>query len=173
MITVIKGDITRLDFDVIVCAANTSLTPVGHVAKAIFDHAGYRLQDACQRLHGCHTGEAKMTHSYNLPCQSIIHTVGPIYSGTKKDEEYLEACYWNSISLAYEFFKLNHLKQMTLAFSSISTGTYGFPKDKACQIAVQTIQKIMNEYKKARDIDVIFVCDEEEDYLLYKEALKK
>ncbi len=75
--------------------------------------------------------------------------------------------------MAYEFFKLNHLKQMTLAFSSISTGTYGFPKDKACQIAVQTIQKIMNEYKKARDIDVIFVCDEEEDYLLYKEALKK
>jgi O-acetyl-ADP-ribose deacetylase len=173
MITVMKGDVTRLDFDVIVTAANTSLTPVGVVGKEIFEKGGYRLQDACQRLGGCHTGEAKMTLSYDLPCRAIIHTVGPIYSGTKKDAEYLEACYWNSMSLAYEFFKLNKLKRMTLAFTCISTGAYAYPKDEACHIAVSTIQKIYQQYTKSRNIDVIFVCREEDDYLLYKEALKK
>ena len=116
MITVMKGDITRLDFDVIVNPVNTSVTPIGKVGIAIGKAGGYRLTDACQRLKTCQTGQAKMTLAYNLPCKAIIHVAGPIYSGSKKDQEYLEACYWNAMSIAYEYFKLNHLKHMTLAF---------------------------------------------------------
>lgn len=174
MISVIKGDITRLDFDVIVHPSNTSLTPGIGLSKAIFQAGGYRLVDACQRLGGCHVGQAKMTLSYNLPCRAVIHTVGPIYSGNKKDKEYLEGCYWNSMSIAYEFYKLNKLERMSLAFPSIATGMgFGYPKEEACTIAIKTIQMVYMAYPQSQAIDVIFVCNDEEEYLLYKERLRK
>ncbi len=172
MITVMKGDITRLDFDVIVNPVNTSVTPIGKVGIAIGKAGGYRLTDACQRLKTCQTGQAKMTLAYNLPCKAIIHVAGPIYSGSKKDQEYLEACYWNAMSIAYEYFKLNHLKHMTLAFPCISTDTYGYPRDQACAIAIHTIKDVFAHYPKAKAIDVTFVCNEEQDYLLYKEGIR-
>lgn len=171
MITVLKGDITRLDFDVIVNAANEKLAPGGGVCGAIHQAAGRALAAECWKLKGCRTGQAKMTHAYNLPCKAVIHAVGPIYSGDAKDKSYLEAAYWNSMVLAYEFMKKNHMHHLSLAFPCISTGIYGYPKDEACTIAVRTVQRMFAQYKVTRDIDVTFVCFDEENYMLYKKAL--
>lgn len=173
MISTIKGDLTRLDFDLIVNAANEQLAPGGGVCGAIFKGAGRQLEDACRQLGGCRTGQAKMTLSYNLPCKAIIHAVGPIWrGGYQQEDEYLEAAYWNSMCLAYEYMKRSQLDRLSIGFPCISTGIYGFPRERACPIAVHTVQRMMSTYPDTRKINVTFVCFEEEDYLLYKKELK-
>ena len=173
MITTIKGDLTRLDFDIIVNAANEQLAAGGGVCGAIFKGAGKELVAACQQLGGCRTGQAKMTLSYNLPCKAIIHAVGPIWrGGQNQEEEYLEAAYWNSICLAYEYMMRNNLEQLSIGFPCISTGIYGYPREQACTVATSTIQRMMSTYPSTRKINVTFVCFNEEDYLLYKKELK-
>ncbi|MBP3853059.1 MAG: macro domain-containing protein [Erysipelotrichaceae bacterium] len=173
MISTLKGDLTRLDFDLIVNAANEQLAPGGGVCGAIFKAAGPQLVEACCQLGGCRTGQAKMTLSYKMPCKAIIHAVGPIWRGGEhQEEEYLEAAYWNSMCLAYEYMKRNRLDTLSIGFPCISTGIYGFPREIACPIAVQTVQRMMSTYPETRKINVTFVCFEEEDYLLYKKELK-
>ena len=171
MMHVLKGDITRLDFDVIVNAANEQLAPGGGVCGAIHQAAGKALAAECWKLGGCRTGQAKMTHAYELPCKAVIHAVGPIYSGSPKDKEYLEAAYWNSMVLAYDFMTKNHMDHLTLAFPCISTGIYGYPKEAACKIAIRTVQRMYAQYKDTRHIDVTFVCHDEENYMIYKKAM--
>lgn len=170
----LKGDITRLDFDIIVNAANEQLLPGGGVCGAIFEKAGHELVQACKELKGCETGKAKITPAFNLPCKAIIHAVGPIYQGGQNNEaEYLTAAYWNSMVVAYDYMRKNHLDHISLAFPCISTGIYGFPQEQACQIAVKTIKKLYSKFPEAKDIHVTFVCYTQEDYRLYKEELKK
>ena len=174
MITTIKGDITGLDFDIIVNAANKQLAPGAGVCGAIFSKAGPGLEKECMSLHGCATGEAKMTKAYGLRCDRIIHTVGPVYvDGNHKECELLEACYWNTLALAYSYVRENNLEKCSIAFPCISTGIYGFPRKEACQIAIKTVKTLMRQYPDAKVIDVIFVCYLQEDYTLYKEELKK
>lgn len=129
---VMQGDITRLDVDAIVNAANTSLLGGGGVDGAIHRAAGPGLLEECRTLGGCPTGEARITGGYNLAARHVIHTVGPVYSGKPRDKTLLTGCYRNSLQLAAD----NNLT--AIAFPAISCGVYGYPIEKACKIAVDT-----------------------------------
>ena len=167
-IEVIKGDITNLDVDIIVNAANKSLLGGGGVDGAIHRKAGKELLEECKKLHGCNTGEAKITNGYNLKARKIIHTVGPVYYGGNHNErELLKNCYQNSLFLAETYRKENNLNNITIALPCISTGIYHFPKKEASLIAINTVKEINNP-----NIKVIFVCFEEEDYKLYSMELQ-
>lgn len=142
MICAIQGDITKInDVDVIVNAANKSLLGGSGVDGAIHKAAGKKLLLECLKLHGCKTGEAKITKAYNLPVKSIIHTVGPVWKNGHNDEEKaLQQCYYNSLLLAKE----NGYKR--IAFPSVSTGIYNYPVETAAQTAVSTVIQFLNEY---------------------------
>lgn len=147
--SVLEGDITRLDVDAIVNAANSSLLGGGGVDGAIHRAAGPELLAECRALGGCPTGEARITKGYRLPARHVIHTVGPIWSGARDDDPALAACYRNSIRLAVA----HGLR--SLAFPAISTGVYRFPFDRAARIAIATTAM---ELERAADIDrVVFV----------------
>lgn len=167
-IEVIRGDITSLDVDIIVNAANKTLLGGGGVDGAIHRKAGKELLRECKTLHGCNTGEAKMTDGYNLKARKIIHTVGPVYYGGKNNEaELLKNCYKNSMLLAESYRVNSGLDKVTIAFPCISTGVYRYPKEEAKEIAINTVKEVDNP-----NIKVIFVCFEEEDYNLYLSSIK-
>ena len=165
MLEVFQGDITKLQVDAIVNAANTTLLGGGGVDGAIHRAAGPKLLEECRTLGGCPTGEARMTQGYELPAKYVIHTVGPVWNGGKRKEpERLESCYRNSLEIAQK----KGLR--SLAFPCISTGVYHFPKDLAATIAVKTVREFL---KKAPNIQkVVFVCFSKEDADLYQALLK-
>lgn len=168
-IKTILGDITSLDVDIIVNAANKTLLGGGGVDGAIHRKAGRKLVEECRTLNGCETGDAKMTNAYDLPCKKVIHTVGPIYYLEEETaEEKLISCYKRSMELAEEYRKDNNLDKVTIAFPCISTGIYAYPKEEACVTAIETIKEINNE-----NINVLFVCFDEYDYNLYNKNLSE
>ena len=139
-VELIKGDITALDVDAIVNAANTSLLGGGGVDGAIHDAAGPDLLTECESLNGCETGQSKITEGYRLKAKHVIHTVGPVWYGGYRDEySLLASCYQTSLALAKE------KKIKTIAFPGISTGVYGFPKDLAALIAVNETKRFLNK----------------------------
>lgn len=158
-----KCDITSLEIDIIVNAANKTLLGGGGVDGQIHRKAGKDLLKECRTLNGCETGEAKMTDAYNLPCKKIIHTVGPIYRDGKHNENILLSnCYKNSLRLAEEYRKDNNLEEVTIAFPCISTGVYHFPKEEAARIVIDTLDSYDND-----KINVIISCFSDEDYDIY------
>ena len=141
----------------------------GGVDGIIHQKAGEELKEECVKLNGCETGEAKITNSYNLKSDKIIHTVGPIYKdGSFGEAEKLKKSYINSMTLAEKYRNEMNKKNISIAFPSISTGAYGYPKEEASLIAVDTIKKINNP-----KIKVIFVCYSELDYQIYLKNVHK
>lgn len=161
-----KGDITKLEVDAIVNAANKSLLGGGGVDGAIHRAAGPELKEACRKLNGAETGEAKLTEGFDLPANYVIHAVGPVYRDGKHDEpEKLRDCYKNSIKVAKE----NGIK--SIAFPAISTGIYGYPLEEASEIAIRAV------YEQTKDFDtidkVLFVAFDEKTESVLTEKLDK
>jgi O-acetyl-ADP-ribose deacetylase (regulator of RNase III) len=164
-ISIVEGDITKLEVDAIVNAANESLLGGGGVDGAIHRAAGPKLLEECRALGGCPTGEAKITKGYKLPARHVIHTVGPVWHGGKHhEEELLARCYRNSLALAEKH------KMRSIAFPAISTGVYSFPMDRAAQIAVREVQTFLQKNQKMEK--VLLVCFGKEALQCFQRALE-
>jgi len=168
-LSLLQADITKLQVDAIVNAANSSLLGGGGVDGAIHRAGGPEILAACRDIRAkqgkCATGEAVITVAGKLPCKKVIHTVGPVWqNGHEGEGSKLVNCYHNSLTLAVA----HGLK--TIAFPNISTGVYRFPKEKAAQIALHTVQKFA-ETDGDKIEEVIFVCFDEENYTLYKKIM--
>jgi O-acetyl-ADP-ribose deacetylase (regulator of RNase III) len=165
MIKIIQGDITKIEVDAIVNAANTSLLGGGGVDGAIHSAGGKAILDECRKIGGCNVGEAVITTAGNLPAKFVIHTVGPIWRGGKNNEDQLLAnAYRNSLQLAVD----NKIE--TIAFPNISTGVYNFPKERAAKIALSTVSAFLQSNNVIKE--VIFVCFDKENVEIYNEIFK-
>lgn len=164
-IKLIKGDITKLETDAIVNAANTSLLGGGGVDGAIHRVGGKQILEECieirNRQGGCKVGEAVITNAGNLPSKKVIHTVGPVWSGNNNEGVSLKNCYLNSLKLAEE----NGIH--SIAFPNISTGIYRFPKYRAAKIAIEAVSSFQSKIIEK----VVFVCFDDENFRIYKELL--
>ena len=164
-IDIVRGDITKLQVDAIVNAANTTLLGGGGVDGAIHRAAGPQLLEECRQLGGCRPGEAKLTRGYNLPARFVIHTVGPVWSGGNRGEpETLANCYRNSLRVAVE----NEIN--SVAFPAISCGAYRYPIDAAANIALATTRQFLETGKIDK---VIFVLATEDTFAVYENLLKR
>lgn len=160
-IEVIEGDITKIEADAIVNAANNSLLGGGGVDGAIHKAAGKELLEACRALNGCETGDAKITMGYDLPSTYIIHTVGPVWSGgANQEDELLASCYERSLQLASD----HDVKE--IAFPAISTGAFGFPVERAVKIAAESTMDFLLQNDLPEK--VIFVCHSEQTKAIYE-----
>lgn len=170
-IELIQGDITKIEVDTVVNAANSSLLGGGGVDGAIHRAGGSAILEECRMIRarqgGCDVGEAVITTAGNLPATYVIHTVGPVWTGDKEAEHcrLLANCYVNSLKIAIE----NEVK--TIAFPNISTGIYRFPKALAAEVAIEAVKDFLLENESITK--VIFVCFDEENYVLYDQMLNR
>lgn len=165
-IDIVLGDITRMDVDAIVNAANSSLLGGGGVDGAIHRAAGPELLAECRELHGCATGDAKMTGGYRLPARHVVHTVGPVWRGGGAGEEgLLASCYRRSLELA------ERARLRSVAFPSISTGVYGYPVERAAPVALRTVRTFLETHSWPER--VVLVCFSPADLTVYRLAARE
>lgn len=169
-LTIIQGDITAQNVDIIVNAANSSLLGGGGVDGAIHRKGGSAILDECKQIRAtqgkCHTGQAVITTAGNLPAKYVIHTVGSVWQdGTHDEAELLASCYRESLKLAIA----HHAK--SIAFPNISTGVYRFPKALACEVAINTVQDFIKNNDIGELEEIQFVCFDSENFELYQEKL--
>ncbi len=164
-IELVKDDITEQKIEAVVNAANKRLAPGGGVAGAIHKAAGPELYEECKEIGGCGTGEAKITGGYELPADHVIHTVGPVYSGSEKDEADLRRSYRNSLELALE----NDIDK--IAFPSLSTGAFGYPTDEAAEIALDEIKNFLEENEGIELVRMVLYS--QKDYEIYEEKAER
>ncbi|MFA5137864.1 MAG: O-acetyl-ADP-ribose deacetylase [Elusimicrobiota bacterium] len=163
MMRTMLGNIVKVQADVIVNAANETLLGGGGVDGAIHRAAGPKLLEECRTLGGCPTGQAKATQAYDLPAKWVVHTVGPVWGGGREDEDgLLASCYKNSLALAAE------KGAKSIAFPAISTGVYRFPVERAAGIAVREVSEFLKSHP---DLDVVFVCFDEDTHAVYLSLL--
>lgn len=161
---VVKASVVNFPSDAIVNAANKTLLGGGGVDGAIHQAAGPKLLEACKKLHGCETGQAKITYSFDLAtCKYIIHTVGPVFKLSQSPKKELQACYKNSLDLAMKY------KCRSVAFSGISTGVYGYPIDQAASVASKVVKQWLEKHNFA--IKVIFCCYRDSEYKAYTKLI--
>ncbi|MDW7650046.1 MAG: O-acetyl-ADP-ribose deacetylase [Bacillota bacterium] len=160
VIELVQGDITQEETDAIVNAANKELSPGGGVSGAIHRAAGPQLWEETKKIGGCETGEAKITFAYNLKSRYVIHTVGPVYSGSSKDPEQLRSCYEQSLHLASTHFA------KTISFPAISTGIFGYPVKEAAEISLKTVRDYLLSHPEIETVR--FVLFSRDDYNTYK-----
>ncbi len=158
-----QGDITKLEVDAIVNAANSSLLGGGGVDGAIHQAAGPELVEECRTIGGCPTGEARITKGYKLPAKHVIHTVGPVYSGEPEDSRLLASCYRNSLELA----AMNGIH--SIAFPAISCGIFGYPIEDACKIAIAETAAFLDENRSIEK--VIYMVFSDDNYKVYENYL--
>ncbi len=164
-IKLVNDDITKMQVDAVVNAANRTLLGGGGVDGAIHRAAGRGLLDECRQLDGCLTGAAKITSGYNLPAKYVVHAVGPVWhGGTNGEHELLRGCYETALKLATEY----HCK--SIAFPNISTGIYRFPKEKAAEIAINAVRSFLSGNSLPEK--VFFVCFDAENYAIYEKLLR-
>lgn len=164
---IVVGDITTLNVDAIVNAANTSLLGGGGVDGAIHRAAGPQLREACIPLRGCATGQAKITPGFELPAKLVVHTVGPIWRGGQLGEaELLACCYLSSLSLAAQ------AGCKTIAFPAISTGAFGYPKELAAQVAISTVTRWQKEEQNT-SLSILFCFRADEDARLFLAVMRR
>jgi O-acetyl-ADP-ribose deacetylase (regulator of RNase III) len=164
MLRAIQADITTLEVDAIVNAANASLLGGGGVDGAIHRAAGPQLLAECRQLQGCEPGQARITGGYRLPAKYVVHTVGPIWRGGNAGEpELLASCYRSSLKLAVDH------GAVTIAFPCISTGVFGYPREAAAEIAVATVREFVARHPQR--LDVTFCCFNSEDLAIYERLL--
>lgn len=163
MLQLVVDDITRLEVDAVVNAANTRLAGGGGVDGAIHRAAGPELKRACAEIGGCSTGEARITPGFELPARWVIHTVGPVWNGGEKDEPVLlKSCYQSSLRLARDY------EVGSIAFPCISTGAYGFPSDLAAEIALAVMDSERDRFER-----LVVCCFNDDDALEYRQAAAK
>lgn len=159
-----SADITKMEVDAIVNAANSKLLGGGGVDGAIHRAAGPELLEECKTLGGCPTGSARITKAYKLPSKYVIHAVGPVWRGGNNNEaELLKNCYTTSLNKAHQY------NLESIAFSNISTGIYGFPKEEAAEIAVSTVKEFLGKNELPEIVH--FVCFDEKNYRIYEKLL--
>ena len=165
---IVRNDITKMHVDAIVNAANNSLLGGGGVDGCIHWAAGPELVQECALLGGCETGDAKITHGYKLPCKYVIHTVGPIWcNGAHGEKDKLVSCYRKSMALAVEY------GCKSVAFPLISAGVYGYPKDQALCVAVETIRACLEEQGSTQEMQVYIVLFDQSNYENAKQMFPK
>ncbi|MCF0258569.1 MAG: macro domain-containing protein [Erysipelotrichaceae bacterium] len=171
MISVLKGDLAKLDFDMIVCPVRRANRPAQKVSREIFREGGKELQDQIRKLPPVESGECAAVTTQSMPCSQVILTGAPETDGDAEEKDLLASCFWNSIGLAYDFLQNSEKERVTIAFPCIECESLS--DEESCQTALKTIQKLFRLYPEAEPVDVAFVTRDQNQYRILKEGLAR